>query len=362
MNYFSTLRVPGSQGEGIAILVNANAKRGGRRVAVQLARALPGAGVRLTRHVDEIDTWVRGMKDRSDNGTTGGKLRAVLAAGGDGSAVALLNALRRVFGDAIPTVGTLPLGTGNAWAHALGAQKLGTCVSALARTPGPLPTRKYTLLQCDGMVTFFAGTGWDAQVLDDYRAQLAETKGPLKKLNKSVYGYLSAMVTRTAPKAMLFGSARVTIESLGSRAYRLTDSGAVEAIVGLTAGTVLYEGPAGVAGCATCPEYGFRFRAYPHAERFPGLMNVRVCELKPTEALKGLHRIWAGEHPYAGIHDWFADHIRMTFSRPVPLQIGGEAMGLRQTVEYKVLPQQVDAVDWRGLYRDVPEPLYPAQR
>ena len=38
-----------SPGTGLAVLVNANAKRGGRRVAVQIARALPGASVRLTK-------------------------------------------------------------------------------------------------------------------------------------------------------------------------------------------------------------------------------------------------------------------------------------------------------------------------
>jgi diacylglycerol kinase family enzyme len=351
MNYFSTLRVPGTQGEGIAILVNANAKRGGRRVAVQLARALPGAGVRLTRHIDEIETWLRNMKPP----------RAILAAGGDGTAVALLNAMHHVFGDNFPTVGALPLGTGNAWAHALGARKLATCVAALARTPGPLPSRKYTLLSCDGTVTFFAGMGWDAEVLNDYRAQLAGTVGPLHRLNKSVYGYLSAMVTRTAPKALLLGAPTVRLENLGSHAYRLMASGALERVPNLERGTLLYEGPASVAGCATCPEYGFRFRAYPHAERFPGLMNIRICDQKPLVAMRGLHHIWAGAHPLPGMYDWFADHVRMTFSRPSPLQIGGEAMGLRQTVEYKVLPNTINAVDWRGLNRGQPEPLYEVQ-
>lgn len=346
MNYFSTIRVPGSQGEGLAILVNANAKRGGRRVAVQLARALPGAGVRLTRHIDEIDTWLRNMKTP----------RAVLAAGGDGTAVALLNALERVQGRHFPPVGALPLGTGNAWAHALGARKLATCVAALARTAGPVPTRRYTLLKCDGTLTFLAGTGWDAQLLDDYRAQLAISQGPFKGLNKSVYGYLSAMLTRTAPKSLLRGPPHVRVESLGERAYRLTASGAVEPVLGLRPGTILYEGPASVAGAATCPEYGFRFKAYPHAERFPGLMNVRVCTQKTLQAIRGIHHLWAGAHPLEGMHDWFADHVRMTFSRPTPLQIGGEACGPRETVEYKVVPDQIDAVDWRGLYRALPEP------
>jgi hypothetical protein len=48
-------------GAGLAILVNANAKRGGRRVAVQIGKALPGANVRLTRTQGEIDAWLRSL-------------------------------------------------------------------------------------------------------------------------------------------------------------------------------------------------------------------------------------------------------------------------------------------------------------
>lgn len=107
---------PGPPGTGLAILVNANAKRGGRRVAVQIARALPGARVRLTKSEREIDAWLRLLPP----------MRAVLSAGGDGTAVALVNALARVTPpeEPLPTLGVLPLGTGNGWAHALGAPKL----------------------------------------------------------------------------------------------------------------------------------------------------------------------------------------------------------------------------------------------
>src|ERR1019366_1480782 len=76
--------LPGA-GAGLAVLVNANAKRGGRRVAVQIARVLPGASVRLTKSPQEILAWLRVLSP----------LRAVLAAGGDGSAVALVNAPAR---------------------------------------------------------------------------------------------------------------------------------------------------------------------------------------------------------------------------------------------------------------------------
>ena len=327
-------------GAGLGILVNANAKRGGRRVAAQLARLLPGASVRLTRRVEEIDEWLATLKD----------MRALLSAGGDGTAVGLLTALqrRRDAGEPIWPVGALPLGTGNAWAHALGARKLDACVRWLAAHEGPVPTRRYTLFRCDSSVTFFAGSGWDAEILNDYREQLRDSKGPIRNVNKTAYGYVSAMLSRTVPKALLSKPPRVLIECLGDVAYALDASGVPQKLEGPARGRILYDGPCSSAGAATCPEFGFRFRAYPFAERFPGLMNVRVYDQKPLRAVAHIPKLWSGVFPLEGMTDFFVDHVRMTFSRPVPLQIGGEAVGRRQTAEFQVV-EQIDAVDWRGI-------------
>jgi diacylglycerol kinase family enzyme len=326
-------------GRGLYILVNANAKRGGRRVAVQIARALPGASVRLTKTIAEVEGWLRTIKDP----------RCILSAGGDGTAVVLLNALDRILpvGEPLPPVGALPLGTGNAWAHALGARKLDTCVRALARLEGPVPTRRYALLRCDGTLTFFAGCGWDAQILDDYRQQVEAS--PSSRLAKSVGGYLSAMLLRTAPKTILYGRPHVIIENLGDEVYRIDEHRKLYKMEGVKRGAILYEGMASVAGAATCPEFGYGFRAYPHAERLLDYMNVRVYDTTAGKAIADIPKLWKGQHPLRGMNDWFAKEVRMTFSRPMPLQIGGEAIGSRLTVEYKASDRRVDALDWRQL-------------
>ncbi len=321
------------------VLVNANAKRGGRRVAAQIARELPGATVRLTRSIDEIEGWLRTL----------GSPTCILSAGGDGTAVALLNALARVTpaGQPFPPVGALPLGTGNAWARALGARSLDTCVRALARHHGAVPTKRYTLFECDGTLTFFAGAGWDAQILDDYRTQLAHA--PSRRLAKSVWGYVTAMALRTVPKVLVHGRPHVLIENLADRAFVLGGDGAVRELAGAGRGAVLYDGMASVAGCATCPEFGYRFRAYPFAERMLGHMQVRVYDQSALRAVRDIPGLWRGAHPLRGMHDWFSSHVRMTFSRPVALEIGGEAVGERQTVEYRASERTVEALDWRRL-------------
>jgi diacylglycerol kinase family enzyme len=325
----------------LGILVNANAKRGGRRIAVQIAGALPGASVRLTRSIAEVEGWVKTL-DRP---------RGILAAGGDGTAIALVNALDRVLGKArpLPPIGILPLGTGNAWAHSTGAHKLGLAVRMLERHTGTLPTRKFGLVDCEGTLTPFAGTGWDAQILDDYKSQLEASVGPSRVVSKSVWGYLSAMLFRTTPKTILYGRPHLLIENLGDEVYTMTADHKLLKLANVGHGAVLYEGMASVAGAATAPEFGYGFRAYPFAERLLGFINVRVYDRPAIRAIRDIPKLWRGAHPLRGMHDWFTRAVRMTFSRPMPLQIAGDAVGTRQTVEYRAGDRIVDVLDWRRM-------------
>jgi diacylglycerol kinase family enzyme len=326
-----------SPGAGLAILVNNNAKRGGRRVAAQIARRLPGANVRLTRSTDDVDAWLQSLASP----------RCVLAAGGDGTVIALVNALRRVHGDGpFPPVGVLPLGTGNAWAHSTSAPKLDRALKLIAEAKDPLVVRSFGLVECEDTLTHFAGAGWDAQILDDYRKQVRQSKGPSKWLSKSVFGYVAASLLRSAPKSIFFGRPHVIIENLGDEVYTVTADRKLLKVHGLRRGSVLYDGPMSVAGCSTNPDLGYGFRAYPFAERFPGRMNVRVYDEGTLAAIRAIPHIWRGEHPLKGMHDWFAMAVRMTFSRKVPLQIGGDAVGLRRTVECKLADRRVDVLDW----------------
>jgi hypothetical protein len=330
-----------ADGAGLAILVNANAKRGGRRVAAQIARALPGAKVRLTRTAEEVDAWLRTLPP----------MRAVLAAGGDGTAVALVNALARVKpeGQALPMMGILPLGTGNGWAHALGAPKLYRCLALLAGATAVLPSRRCGLVDVDGTLAHFAGTGWDAMILDDYRRQLEASKGPGRHFSKSVYGYLTATMLRTVPRVTVHGNPHVVIENLGDAVFGIGPDRAPRLMEGIGHGAVLYDGLVGITAVGTCPEFGYHFRAFPFAERMPGFISVRAYSRGALGAVASIPGLWRGDHPMPGMYDWLATHVRMTFSRPVPLQIGGDACGMRRTIEYRAAERDVSMIDWRRL-------------
>lgn len=328
--------------ERYAILVNANAKRGGRRIAAQLTRALPGARIRLTKSTEEIESWLATVKDAD----------CVFAAGGDGTAIALLNVFHRItpMDRPLPVIGLLPLGTGNAWARSTGVGKLGLAVRLLQQgAPAKLPTRRFGLVECEGILTGFAGCGWDAQILNDYKNQLDQSKGPARAVSKSVYGYLTAMLFRTAPKQILYGRPHVIVENLGDEVYTITADRKMLKLHGVGHGAVLYEGLASVAGCATVPEFGYGFRAFPFAERFIGMLSVRIYDRTAAGAIKDIPLLWKGQHPLRGMHDWFSKAVRMTFSRPMPLEIGGDAVGERQTVDYRICERTAEMLDFRAL-------------
>jgi diacylglycerol kinase family enzyme len=329
-----------------AILVNANAKRGGRRIAAQISRALPEVAVRRTRSEAEAIDWLRTLVESS------APPDCFIAAGGDGTAMGLVNCLARVLPKhkPLPAIGVIPLGTGNAWANSVGAPKLARALSIIhAQPPSPLPLRPFGLVDVSGTLAHFAGAGWDAQVLNDYKDQLDASKGPPKVFAKSVYGYLTAMLFRTAPKTLLFGRPNVIIENLGDEVWTMTSDGKLVKMEGVGHGAVLYDGLASVAGVATCPEYGYRFKAFPWAERFLGMMNVRIYDRSTPGAIGDIPKLWRGEHPLRGMKDWFTKAVRMTFSRPMPLEVGGDAVGMHRTVEYRLSDRTVDILDWRRL-------------
>jgi len=131
--------------------------------------------------------------------------------------------------------------------------------------------------------------------------------------------------------------------------YVVGDDGRPRRMPGVGPGCVVYDGPAGTASVGTCPEFGYRFKAFPFAERMPGFVDVRVYNRGALGAVASIPLLWTGAHPIHGMHDWLVTHVRMSFSRPVPLQVGGDAHGMRRDVEYRAARRSIPMVDWRRL-------------
>lgn len=332
----------------IAVVVNLCARRGSAAVADSCRRALPNARIVASRSMDETRDFARGLVSARPD--------LLVAAGGDGTAVGLVNVLRDVSGGASISpdllLGVLPLGTGNAWARATGARDWRTALDRLgAAVPrsGTLPRRRFDLLEVLGRLGHFAGTGWDAEMIDDFHAQKEAPSLLPRSRRNGLAGYLNGMFTRTVPRHLFGSRVEVELVNSGDDALYVDDEGRPRPLAGGEHGRVLYRGPTSVCAAGTTPEWGFGFRAFPFAGLVPGRFCMRVYAGTSVEATLRMGRLWRGEHPLEKMHTWLLTSCTARFSRPVPFQVGGDRLGQRDEVEYAIAPGSIDLLDWSAL-------------
>jgi len=296
---------------------------------------LPKARVSVTRTLDDVRRWIE--RDLAPSPP-----ELILSGGGDGTATALLNELRD-HDVPLASLGVLRLGTGNGWANVTGAPRADRAIETIARLADAPPTRRFALVECDGRIAPFLGTGWDAEIVSDFQAQVKAGRNGLT-------GYLGAVMMKTIPRHVFgAGPANVVLTNLGEHATTIDPAtGAVVKIPGGERGAVLYRGPASVAAAATTQEWGFGFRAFPHAHAAPGRVSVRVYGAPVLEATRNMFKLWRGAR-VPKMHDFFLTHGRMDFDRPVPFQIGGDLQATRTSFEFKLASASVDLVDWAKL-------------
>lgn len=328
----------------IAVMVNLHARQGSEAFAKTVRRFLPRARLALTRSLDDARVFCA-EQFRSNPPSL------LLAGGGDGTITGLLNLLREQ-GVQPPPIGVLPLGTGNAWARVTGAPRPVVALQQLAAFGDrPPPLLPFSLVQLENKVAPFAGTGWDAQTLQNFKDQLAQwPEGPLRDAHAGFRGYMTALFTRTIPQQLL-GKAklRVKVYNLGAPALTVDERGTVVPLPGGDTGALLYEGPVGIAGAATTPEFGFGFKAFPFAQVAPQRLSVRVYAAGALEATRNMFKLWRGAHPLPRMYDFLVERLRMDFDREVPYQLGGDIMGKRHSLEFSLAKESVRLVDWRKL-------------
>jgi diacylglycerol kinase family enzyme len=328
-----------------AVLLNANAKQVNARVRDELARLVPREDLFLSRTADDARRIAETVVARG--------YRTVFTGGGDGTFVGwmngILDACRRASA-AAPRFGILALGTGNAVARLAGARP-GAPAAALGawREGRARGTRRLEVLTCDGRRTPFAGLGVDAALVNDYqwlKSRLGDTS--LRPLATGIAGYFLAGAVRSAPRAALERRpAYCEVVNTGGTAFRLDRDGRAVG-PGIGHGEVLYAGPCMLAAAATVPFYGFGMRAFPFASDRPGSMQLRLLtSISVPAVLMNLPRIWSGEFAHPSLLDFHAERATITFERPLPLQIGGDAEGWRERVDLGMSGEGVDLVDFQ---------------
>lgn len=333
------------RGHDVAALFNGRAKQVTPAVVRAFRKALPEALVLVSEDLEQ--------SQRHAERIAAARPAVVFSGGGDGAAMRLLNLLRAALpkDQPFPRLGVLPLGTGNAWARTAGAPPYLKLVGRLSELRWPLPSLRFALVEVEGMLCPFSGVGWDARILNDYQRNLDRRSGDIfaarftTRLNKGLIGYLYSVARYTVPEQVAeqrLGAPHVRLECLEGDAHGIDERGTPIPL----GRTELYEGPVSIGAAASIPQFGFGLRAFPFATALPGYINVRLYDRHVLEAVRNAARLWAGVHPMPGMHDFFVKGARMTFSRPVPFQIGGDPHGERSELEFKVADRTVDVVHW----------------
>ena len=328
----------------VAVLLNGNAKAVNASVRAAFSSMVPDEHLFFSTTPDEASHIAEEVVAR--------RYGTVFTGGGDGTFVAWVNRIveaaeRRAARP--PRFGVLALGTGNAVAGMVGARVRRHAHDLARYLRGEVNrVRRLDLLTCAGRRTPFAGVGVDGAVLNDYnwiRTKLAGT--PAARLGLGALGYGLAVALRSAPRAVMERRpSYCEIVNVGRPAWRLDACG--ERIGRpILHGELLHAGPCMLAAASTVPYYGLGLKAFPFADRAPGMLQLRVATTigVPT-LLVNLPRIWSGCFSHEGLLDFHADRVALRFERPMPLHVGGDAEGWRDEVTFGMAANPVELVDF----------------
>lgn len=323
----------------VGVVINLRSRSGSRALEQQVRDFLPDAHVAVTASLEEARVFVEQLRSSPDQPTL------IVSGGGDGTAVSLLNE----WGENVPTLGLLPLGTGNGWARATGSPRFRPAMRRLAAHHGKWPTRSFALVEVEGLLSPWAGTGWDAEILADYQSL---TRAMPHRVANVVGGfplYMASLFGKTIPRMVMESRTQVRLTNLGAPALAIDENGAPTPVVDGEAGAVLYEGPISVCGCSTTRDLGLGFRAFPFAHARSGRMGTRIYSETTLRATRQVRKLWRGHHPLANDAHWLLDACRMDFDRPVNFEIGGDVVGTRTSIEFRLARRRAPLLDWTRL-------------
>lgn len=275
-----------------------------RRIVANAVREFRAAGLSVRLHVaaelDAIEEYSRqATRDGAD---------VIVAAGGDGTINAVVNGMMST-PEATPTLGVLPLGTGNVlaynldipreWRRACELIKNGstrTVDVGVATRTSPPATRYFLLM---------TGIGYDAKVIEETSLRM--------KWMLSDYAY-----------------AIKTLENV------LTHRGSQ---VSLTLDGEVHANIAWMIMVGNAPSYAWKIKVTPHAKIDDGLLDVCLVPFQnPLVSFGQAMQILGGQHIARGAAEyWQVQKLRIESSPNVPIQLDGDEWG-QTPIELSIRP------------------------
>jgi diacylglycerol kinase family enzyme len=327
----------------VAVVVNGNAKQVTDDLVDILDQIVQSGDLFVSRSLAEATEIARTIVRRG--------YPTVLTGGGDGTFVQMVTRITeeaRRAGARRPRFGLLRLGTGNALAWVLGAQnpRHRGVIADLGRLRRSGGNRAMRLLEVEGTLTPFAGLGIDAIALHDYnttKSALARSR-VTRPLSAGGFAYAISVVGRTMPTYILRAHPQVKVINEGAPAIRLGQDG--RPVGEIAAGEVLYEGPSRMVAMSTIPYWGFGARIFPYAEERDDRFSLRVVDITSLQVAMHIRAIWKGTYRSGTVHDFLCDEISIRYDDPMPMQIGGDAVGPRTMVQARLAPEPIEVVDY----------------
>lgn len=307
-------------------IINADARGLRGPLRRRLEQALPGR-VRVTASLAEARTAIREEIPRG--------LDLVILGGGDGTVVMGLTLVAeacRGAGRPEPAIGVLRLGGANALADAVGATDDAVeDLAALARGRGTW--RRVPMLDVLGLRAPYVGVGIDAQLLEDRDVveRAVERVPGARRLVGDGARRVLALALRSAPRIVREVRLRATVVNAGAPAIEMARGGATGREV--ARGGVLWTGPYTLLAAGTLPYLGRGLQMFPFAGERSDRFQLRCGDAGWLELVRNASAARRGEYFSRHVTDFLCERVTIELDREGAIEVGGELLGRRRTVE-----------------------------
>ncbi|MDB4964776.1 MAG: dgkA [Myxococcales bacterium] len=309
----------------VAVILNENARGVRQSIIDDLTELVPPHDLYLSRSVHQSRQIAAKVVERAYD--------TILFGGGDGTFVQCLSdvaAESQARDMALPSIGVLRLGTGNALADCLGASRptLDGLAHDLGRARRANRARSLQLLEVEGKLTPFAGCGLDAQILDDFQAMgklIDRFAGPLAPAIGAAPRYALTVGLRSTPRFLTKTLPEIEVINTGAPVYPIYwRNGRVLEDEAIATGDVVWRGRASLASCSTIPNFGLGMRMFPWSDAREGRFQLRCSTASAYETIRNLPAVFRGEYRTPTLIDFLCTSVEIRMERPVPVQVGGD--------------------------------------
>lgn len=317
----------------VAFLLNANAKSVTRSVQKVLAEVIPADDLYLSKSLCDAESLLRVILSKD--------YAYLFCGGGDGTVICAINLVnnfaKQMPHAPIPRIGVLRLGTGNALARFLEAHNPKDDIKRILSGKRIKPVEVSMIETSSGQLTPFAGIGYDGELMNDFESvKDIFFDSPFRKFFSSVFGFTVAGVLKTLPRQVARDLPVVRVNS-SHPVYRISNVNGVDQEIYLDDGKLLFEGVAPLICVGTIPSLGYGITMFPFANKRPGYMHLRISAVPIPTALSNLYpSIWHGKFRHKKLYDFLVKDVTIESEESLPFQIGGDAMGYKKSLYFKV--------------------------